>query len=104
MVDASQAIAIPKDLALESAALIACGVLTGFGAVVNTAGVKAGSNVVVIGCGGVGLNAIQGARISGCALIIAVDVEPASSPPPANSARPIRSMRKARTCSRASPS
>ncbi len=77
VVDASQAIAIPNDLALESAALIACGVLTGFGAVVNTAGVKAGSNVVVIGCGGVGLNAIQGARISGCALIIAVDVEPA---------------------------
>ena len=66
VVDQSQAIAIPKDMALDSAALIACGVLTGMGAVINTAGVKAGSSVVVIGCGGVGLNSIQGARIAGC--------------------------------------
>ena len=63
-------------MALDSAALIACGVLTGMGAVVNTAGVKAGSSVVVIGCGGVGLNSIQGARLAGCSPIIAVDVEP----------------------------
>jgi len=77
VVDASQAVAIPKDIALESAALIACGVLTGFGAVINTAGVEAGANVVVIGCGGVGLNVIQGARIAGCALIVAIDIEPA---------------------------
>ena len=55
IVDQSQAVAIPKDMALDSAALIACGVLTGMGAVINTAGVKAGSSVVVIGCGGVGL-------------------------------------------------
>ena len=47
------------------------------GAVVNTAGVKAGSSVVVIGCGGVGLNSIQGARLAGCSPIIAVDIEPA---------------------------
>ena len=77
VVDQSQAIAIPKDMALDSASLIACGVLTGMGAVVNTAGVKAGSSVVVIGCGGVGLNSIQGARIAGASPIIAVDVEPA---------------------------
>src|SRR6202046_5328062 len=76
VVDQSQAIAIPKDMALDSAALIACGVLTGVGAVLNTAGVKAGSSAVVIGCGGVGLNSIQGARIAGCSPIIAVDVEP----------------------------
>jgi S-(hydroxymethyl)glutathione dehydrogenase/alcohol dehydrogenase len=76
VVDQSQAVLIPKDLSLDSAALIACGVLTGFGAVVNTAGVKAGSSVVVIGCGGVGLNSIQGARLSGSAQVIAVDVEP----------------------------
>jgi S-(hydroxymethyl)glutathione dehydrogenase / alcohol dehydrogenase len=76
VVDQSQAIAIPKELPLDSASLIACGVLTGMGAVVNTAGVKAGSSVVVIGCGGVGLNSIQGARIAGCSPIIAVDVEP----------------------------
>ena len=77
VVDQSQAIAIPKDMALDSAALIACGVLTGIGAVLNTAGVKAGSSVVVIGCGGVGLNSIQGARIAGASPIIAVDIEPA---------------------------
>ena len=53
---------------------IACGVLTGLGAVVNTAKVAAGSSAVVIGCGGVGLNAVQGARLSGCSPIIAVDV------------------------------
>jgi S-(hydroxymethyl)glutathione dehydrogenase/alcohol dehydrogenase len=77
LVDASQAVAIPKDVPLDSAALIACGVLTGFGAVVNTADVKAGSSVVVIGCGGVGLNSIQGARLAGASPIIAVDIEPA---------------------------
>jgi S-(hydroxymethyl)glutathione dehydrogenase / alcohol dehydrogenase len=77
VVDQSQAVAIPKDVPLDSAALIACGVLTGMGAVVNTAGVKAGSSVVVIGCGGVGLNSIQGARLAGASPIIAVDVEPA---------------------------
>ena len=76
VVDQSQAIAIPEDIALDSAALIACGVLTGMGAVVNTAGVKTGASVVVIGCGGVGLNSIQGARLAGCSPIIAVDVEP----------------------------
>jgi Zn-dependent alcohol dehydrogenase len=75
VVDQSQAVAIPKDMPLDSAALIACGVLTGIGAVVNTAKVKAGSSVVVIGCGGVGLNSIQGARLSGCSPIVAVDVE-----------------------------
>ena len=77
VVDQSQAVAIPNDMPLDSAALIACGVLTGMGAVVNTAGVKAGSSVVVIGCGGVGLNSIQGARLAGASPIIAVDVEPA---------------------------
>lgn len=77
LVDQSQAIAIPKDVPLDSAALIACGVLTGLGAVVNTADVKAGSSVVVIGCGGVGLNSIQGARLAGAFPIIAVDVDPA---------------------------
>jgi S-(hydroxymethyl)glutathione dehydrogenase / alcohol dehydrogenase len=76
VVDQSQAVAIPKDIALDSASLIACGVLTGMGAVVNTARVRAGSSVAVIGCGGVGLNAIQGARLAGASPIIAVDVEP----------------------------
>jgi S-(hydroxymethyl)glutathione dehydrogenase / alcohol dehydrogenase len=77
VVEQSQAIPIAKDIPLDSAALIACGVLTGLGAVVNTAGVRPGSSVVVIGCGGVGLNSIQGARISGASPIIAIDIEPA---------------------------
>ena len=75
VVDASQAVAIPQDMKLDSAALIACGVLTGMGAVANTANVGAGSSVVVIGCGGVGLNSVQGARLAGCDPIIAIDVE-----------------------------
>jgi Zn-dependent alcohol dehydrogenase len=77
VVDQSQVAAIPQDLPFDVASLIACGVLTGFGAVVNTAGVGAGASVVVIGCGGVGLNSVQGARVSGAAPIIAVDVAPA---------------------------
>ena len=76
LVDASQAVAIPKEMKLDVASLIACGVLTGLGAVVNTAGVRAGMSVVVIGCGGVGLNSVQGARLAGCDPIIAIDVAP----------------------------
>ncbi|KAB2847741.1 MAG: Zn-dependent alcohol dehydrogenase [Hyphomicrobiaceae bacterium] len=75
-VDASQAVAISSDVPLDSASLIACGVLTGVGAVINTARARAGSSAVVIGCGGVGLNSVQGARLAGCSLIIAVDIEP----------------------------
>jgi len=60
----------------SSAAIIGCGVMTGYGSAVNTAHVTPGSSVVVIGNGGVGLNVIQGARISGAAMIIAVDVNP----------------------------
>lgn len=74
-VDASQAIAIPDDVPLDSASLLACAVITGFGAVVNTAGVQSGSSVVVIGTGGVGLNAIQGAALSGAGPVIAVDID-----------------------------
>jgi S-(hydroxymethyl)glutathione dehydrogenase / alcohol dehydrogenase len=75
LVDASQAIPIPDDIPVESAALLACAVLTGFGAVVNRAGVQLGTTVVVIGTGGVGLNAIQGAALSGARLVIAVDID-----------------------------
>jgi len=62
---------------LDKAALIGCGVMTGVGAAVNTAKVEAGSATVVFGCGGVGLNAIQGCRISGAAIIVAVDTSDA---------------------------
>ncbi len=74
VVEASQAVAIPKDVPLDSAALIACGVLTGLGAVTNTAGVRAGEAVIVIGTGGVGLNSVQGARLVGASPIVALDL------------------------------
>jgi len=64
---------LPDDLDLKLAALLGCSVLTGVGAVLNTAQVAAGDTVAVVGCGGVGLNVIQGARIAGAARIIAVD-------------------------------
>ena len=74
IVDQSQVVKIPKTLSLDSASVLACGVITGLGAVVNTARVPSGSSVVVIGTGGVGLNSIQGARLSGAHAIIAVDL------------------------------
>jgi S-(hydroxymethyl)glutathione dehydrogenase/alcohol dehydrogenase len=58
----------------SSASIIGCGVMTGYGSAVNTARIKPGTSVVVIGCGGVGLNVIQGARISGATKIIALDL------------------------------
>lgn len=74
VVEQSQVAVIPAYMKLDAASLVACGVLTGLGAVTNTAKVEAGASVIVIGCGGVGLNSIQGARISGAAPIIAIDV------------------------------
>ncbi|WP_436535361.1 Zn-dependent alcohol dehydrogenase [Actinoplanes sp. HUAS TT8] len=71
------AVPIDADVPYEVAALVGCGVMTGVGAVVNTARVRPGETVVVIGCGGVGISAIQGARVSGAALIVAVDTVPA---------------------------
>ncbi len=65
---------IPDDVPLDVAALIGCGVLTGVGAALNTADIRPGDTVAVIGCGGVGLNVIQGARIAGAGKIIAVDM------------------------------
>ena len=63
-----------KKLSLTSASIISCGVMTGYGSVVNAAKMKAGTSVVVLGVGGVGLNVIQGARISGASKIIAIDI------------------------------
>lgn len=73
--DSSQVEAIPDGLAWASASLLGCGVITGVGAVTTTAEVEVGSHVVVIGCGGVGLNALQGASIAGARTVIAVDLE-----------------------------
>lgn len=66
---------IPEDMPLERAALLGCAVMTGIGAVKHTAQVRSGENVVVIGCGGVGLNVIQGARLAGAERIVAIDVQ-----------------------------
>ena len=64
---------LPDGVPFTSACIVGCGVMTGFGSVVNAAGVQPGSSVVVLGCGGVGLNVIQGCRVSGAGQIIAVD-------------------------------
>jgi len=74
VVDQSQLVPIPKEIPFDSASLLACGVITGLGAVVNTAHVGVGETVAVIGVGGVGLNAIQGAALSGAHPIIALDL------------------------------
>jgi len=70
----SQVVKIPESVPFASASLLACGVITGVGAVVNAAQLRPGQDVVVIGAGGVGLNAIQGARIAGARRIVAVDM------------------------------
>ena len=67
-------IPVGRDVPIEKLALLGCAVLTGIGAVVNTAQVKAGRTVAVFGCGGVGLNVIQGAKLVGARQIIAVDI------------------------------
>jgi Zn-dependent alcohol dehydrogenase len=67
---------IDVDVSFASAAIVGCGVMTGYGSAVKAAQVAPGSSVAVIGCGGVGLNVIQGARIAGAEQIIAVDLKP----------------------------
>lgn len=74
VVPASGAIKVRDDAPLDVIALVGCAVATGVGAVTNTAGVEPGSTVVVIGCGGVGLSVVQGARLAGAERIIAIDV------------------------------
>ena len=73
VVHRSQVVPLPADVDLVAASLLGCGVLTGSGAVTNTARVSAGDAVVVVGCGGVGIGAIQAARLAGAYPIVAVD-------------------------------
>jgi S-(hydroxymethyl)glutathione dehydrogenase/alcohol dehydrogenase len=77
VVPASGAIKIRDDAPLDLVALVGCAVATGIGAVLNTARVPEGATVAVIGCGGVGLSVVQGARIAGASRIVAVDMVPA---------------------------
>jgi S-(hydroxymethyl)glutathione dehydrogenase/alcohol dehydrogenase len=67
---------VTPDMPLDLAALIGCGVITGYGAIVHTAKVEPGSTVAVVGCGGIGLSAINGAQIAGAGRIIAIDKDP----------------------------
>jgi S-(hydroxymethyl)glutathione dehydrogenase/alcohol dehydrogenase len=73
VVPAAAAIRIPKDVPFDVASLVGCGVMTGVGAAINTARIRPGSSVLVIGCGGVGINVIQGAQVCGAASIVAMD-------------------------------
>lgn len=77
IVPESGAIKIRRDAPFAQAALVGCAVTTGVGAVINTSGLEPGSSALVVGCGGVGLNIIQGARLAGARQIIAVDRAPA---------------------------
>src|SRR5918996_4783000 len=74
VVDASQVAVIPREVPLDRASLLACGVITGLGAVLNTAAVRPGSHVATIGTGGVGLNCVQGAALSSAKVNLAIDV------------------------------
>lgn len=74
VVDQSQVVKLPQTMSLVTAAVLGCAVITGVGAVVNTARVEAGSTVVVMGLGGVGINAIQAAALVGARRVIAVDL------------------------------
>ena len=68
---------VREDAPFDKICYIGCGVTTGIGAVINTAKVEPGANVVVFGLGGIGLNVIQGARMAGAAQIVGVDINPA---------------------------
>jgi Zn-dependent alcohol dehydrogenase len=77
VVPAGSVVPVPAQVPLAAACLVGCGVATGFGAAANTGGARWGESVAVFGCGGVGLSAIQGARVAGAERIIAVDPNPA---------------------------
>ncbi|HZR16377.1 MAG TPA: alcohol dehydrogenase catalytic domain-containing protein [Verrucomicrobiae bacterium] len=78
LVRAAAVTKLPKDVPFTSACIVGCGVMTGFGSAVNVAQVTAGSSVAVLGCGGVGLNVIQGARLRCAESIIAIDLRAGS--------------------------
>jgi S-(hydroxymethyl)glutathione dehydrogenase/alcohol dehydrogenase len=77
LVHAHSVTKLPEGMPMDVAALLGCAVITGIGAVLHRAQVKPGETVAVIGCGGVGLNVVQGAKLAGASRIIAVDLNPA---------------------------
>lgn len=76
LVNQASVIKVDQDLPLDAVALVSCGVATGVGSAQKRAGVKSGDTVVVVGIGGIGANAVQGARMAGAANIVAVDTNP----------------------------
>ena len=76
LIHENQLAAVPKEMPFAQAALLGCGVVTGAGSVLNTANVSAGDSVVIFGAGGVGLNAVSGARIAGASRIVVIDIQP----------------------------
>jgi len=76
LIHENQLALLPRDMPFAQAALLGCGVVTGAGAVLNTANVRAGDTVIIFGAGGVGLNAISGARIAGASRIVVIDIQP----------------------------
>ena len=76
LIHENQLAILPKEMPFAQASLLGCGVVTGAGAVLNTAQVSAGETVVIVGSGGVGLNAISGARIAGASRIVVIDIQP----------------------------
>jgi S-(hydroxymethyl)glutathione dehydrogenase/alcohol dehydrogenase len=75
LIHENQLARVPKEMPFAQAALLGCGVVTGAGCVLNTANVSAGDSVVIFGAGGVGLNAVSGARIAGASRIIVIDIQ-----------------------------
>jgi S-(hydroxymethyl)glutathione dehydrogenase/alcohol dehydrogenase len=75
LIHENQLALVPKEMPFAQAALLGCGVATGAGSVLNTANVSAGESVVIFGAGGVGLNAVSGARIAGAARIVVIDIQ-----------------------------
>jgi S-(hydroxymethyl)glutathione dehydrogenase / alcohol dehydrogenase len=75
LIHENQLALLPKELPFAQAALLGCGVVTGAGSVLNTANVSAGDTVVIFGAGGVGLNAVSGARIAGASQIVVIDIQ-----------------------------
>jgi len=76
LVHENQLVLVPEALPFPQAALLGCGVVTGAGSVLNTANVSAGESIVIFGAGGVGLNAVSGAKLAGATRIICIDVQP----------------------------
>src|SRR6202163_326082 len=75
LIHEKQRAVVPKEMPFAQAALLGCGVVTGAGSVLNTANVSAGDSVVIFGAGGVGLNAVSGARLAGASRIVAIDIQ-----------------------------